>query len=225
MTEQPFRHRWRDLVKSYGGPDDPMLRLVLLVLGDWSPVEGGPFSVKNSILAEQTGLSVRPLRYRLKQAEGVWFTRERASRGRPYRYRLRIPTAIDVARSLEEVRGDANRPWAGDVENSEGCGSTQPDPGEEGAAPRSRTSGSTQPHWCGSSQPDIDVQIHTPDVARPGSSSVENLDPGAPNGEGGDQLEIARLILEAVKGGRHEDFEAASELLAERKRQQKAADG
>lgn len=237
MTEQktPLRYRWRDRVKSADGPDDPMLRLVLLVLGDWSPVDGGTFSVKNSQLAHQTGLTDRPIRDRLKQAEGVWFTRERQSRGRPYRYRLKIPTAIDAERPLEDVRGRSNGEWGADVENSDGCGASAPDPREEGAVPPRRTSGATAPDQCGASAPAIDVQIHTPDVARARSSSVENherpaLDSEAPESavpqssskkrksSEDDQLPLARLVLQAVQGGDENAFDEACAKIREERR-------
>jgi len=216
MTEKqpsPLRHRWRDQVKSPDGPDDPMLRLVLLVLGDWSPVEGGSFTVKNSTLSQQTGLGDRSLRDRLKQAEGVWFVRERRSRGRPYRYRLKIPTAVDAARPLEDVRNRSNGPWRDDVDNSGGCGTTAPDLDDEGAAPPRRTSGTTAPDQCGTTAPAIDVPIHKQDVARAGARSVENPDLHALKDEAPEPGAAARQAgtgpAESVAGDRTSPAEPA----------------
>lgn len=58
------------------GSPDPVLRCVLLVLGNWEKEDGRPFSVPNSAPARQTGLKDRAIRYRLQQLDGVWFTRQ-----------------------------------------------------------------------------------------------------------------------------------------------------
>lgn len=233
MTEekaaQPLRHRWRDRVKSADGPDDHVLRLVLLVLGDWCKNDQ-PFSVSISVLSPQVGLKDRALRDRLNQLDGIWFTRRKC--GRRYIYRLRIPRAGEVVPSLEEVRGRSNGEWEDEgVDKSPDTGTTAPlSQNAIPARPRTDT-GTPAPVNTGTTAPPKRKRPKK-DVERGRARPVESLARSAPDpvpvDDGDDQLEIARFIVQAIKGGNHEDFDTASELLQERRhreRQQRMSGG
>ena len=100
--EKPPLYRWRDAIKSSDGPRSPILRLVLLILADWSTKDGSRATPAISVLAEQTGLSERTVRERLKQADGVWFARTK--RGRGYNYSLLIPPSDTQLPTVTELR-------------------------------------------------------------------------------------------------------------------------
>lgn len=98
----PLKHRWRDAIKSPHGPESPILRLVLLVVADWLLRDATYCSPSISVLAEQTGLSQRAVRERLRQAEGTWFTRVKAGRG--YRYFPCIPASNVGLPTISQLR-------------------------------------------------------------------------------------------------------------------------
>jgi hypothetical protein len=115
-----FREGFRDAIK--GGefaPDDPILRLVLLVFADWLKDTGDPGSVYATPgvarLAKEVGLTKRRIIERLHQLDGVWFTRSRKGRGHRHRYSPKIPTEWKRVPGLQELRDTRAQVAAGNA--------------------------------------------------------------------------------------------------------------
>lgn len=105
-SEQNFRSTYRDAVKDHG-PQDPVLRLVLLLLADFFKPDR-PYWATISVLARQSGLPQSSVRERLQQLDGTWFRRETRG-GRRYFYTLHdpgpgasIPSVVELRRMRRE---------------------------------------------------------------------------------------------------------------------------
>lgn len=89
------------------GPNDPVLRLLLLLLADFRVQDDGSRWATITVLAGQSGLPERSVRERLQQVDGVWF--RRWIEGRRYYYTLLDPgpgAVIPTVSDLREHRND-----------------------------------------------------------------------------------------------------------------------
>lgn len=138
-------HRWRDLIKSKGGPPEQLDRHILVTLGGWLRDE--EWSGKRptiGVLARQTAIYPGTVKERLQRMDGVWFDRKKAGRG--YRYRLRFPTAEELVAipSISEFRSSrkghqfASQSANGnrDTKSGERDASSHPIKGRQLASPR-----------------------------------------------------------------------------------------
>jgi len=82
------RYKFKDAVKDHG-PHDSLLRLILLLMADFPWRTDGTCWVAVAELARQCDRCTKTVHERLRQLDGVWFTREKV--GRKWIYKFRDP--------------------------------------------------------------------------------------------------------------------------------------